>query len=155
MNWSHLARIIDAEKDSGFKATMRLLEEDRLPHQPGNAPPCARNASRRAVAANALRQPTACAHQAKKPSTGRLTSIPARLCLATNHLPLSRLSAPPRDPAWLAGKPSLWPSILPILHQTVLRAAPETRRRLAVVPPLANGGTTASLRGVSGGAMEI
>ena len=35
MNWSHLARIIDAEKEIAFKATMRLLEEERLPHQPG------------------------------------------------------------------------------------------------------------------------
>jgi hypothetical protein len=35
MNWSHLARIIDAEKEIAFKATMHLLEEERLPHQPG------------------------------------------------------------------------------------------------------------------------
>jgi hypothetical protein len=36
------------------------------------------------------------------------------------------------------------------MHQTIMRTAPEPPRRLAVVPSLANEGTTASIRRVSG-----
>jgi hypothetical protein len=78
----------------------------------------------------------------------------ARLCLAASHLPPCRLSATARNPARLPKMTNFWPSILPNLHHTVLRAAPETRRRLAVVPSIRIEGTTARLRRGSGGAME-
>ena len=51
----------------------------------------------------------------------------AKRCPGSGPLPVSRVSATHPNPAWHPKQPSLWPPI-PILHQTVLRAAPEPHR---------------------------
>jgi hypothetical protein len=79
----------------------------------------------------------------------------ARRCPGCGRWPVSRVWATHPNPAWRPKQSSLWPAIAPILHQTVLRAAPEPPRSLPVAPLIRIRGATGRLRWGSGGAMEV
>ncbi len=75
----------------------------------------------------------------------------ARRCPGCGRLPVSRVSAPPPNPAWRPKQPSLRPPISATMHQTVPRVPPEPHGSPTVVPSIRIEGTTVRPRWNSGG----